>query len=361
MPKFLWKVLGVGVILLLLFLGVVYVGSLLPPVGTPPGSSGINPSQPTYNATAGAEFTPDGRQDDVTTYNATAIPVTNHSVTLTDLEGMRNDLSQKDIPLTSDDLTGSSITLMGASWFCYDIAPLPNSVFGAAEDFEGRWEMNTSLSDLTFDFAQGSLAPEVCTPDANGRDTNCVAQYYGKLTVTISDFYIDGPVVLVGNQVPFRIGNDRAMAIYRAILTLDTLLTGNDRVETFVFQAMGIVQDQVKLETIAPYASNEKLLQLYRDFVTSYTEPTGSDGVVHTYDSLVRIFTAEAQAHGFAGIESITLIMPTASADIYGWKDQAGDPLIPLDYPTRYADSKCPSATPSEADMQLLFPQNPTP
>lgn len=359
MPKFLWKVIGVVVLILILFLGVVYVSSLFPTSGTN-SSNWENNSQPTYNATAGAEFTPDGGQNDIVEFVATAYPVTNHSITEAAKDAMNHDLADKPISLTEDDLTGSSLTLSGVSWYCFDISPLPNSVFGAAEAFEGRWSMVASLSGLTYTAEQGSLAPEVCTLDANGYDTNCVAKYNAKVTVTISQISVDGPVVLVGNNVPFNYRNDRAMATYSLILWINTMITGNDLIAQYTMDAIGIVQDQVKLETIAPGASNEKLMGLYNDFVASFSTP-GTNGVTHTYDSLVRLLTPVAQAHDFAGIESITLVIPPASTNIYGWNDLLGEPLIPSDYPARYADSKCPSATPTEADIDLLFPQSPTP
>ena len=142
---------------------------------------------------------------------------------------------------------------------------------------------------------------------------------------------------------------------YEIFMSPRTLVTGKDLILEKRMMVANMAERLVKYETIAPNSSGENLLNMYNQFQQSLTQPSGTSGVHHVYDSLITIFTPMAQQYKYAGIESVRLVMPPAPSSIYSWLDMTGTPLIPSDYPSAFANSTCPSAKPNAADIQTMI------
>ena len=349
-PKWVSKVFGsvllIGAIGLVLFVGFTMMASLVNDNNedTRPGP------YPTLDVTRVAEFTPTWGPGDVDNLVATVMPTPRAFITLPDVEAMNAALVGKQSLLAVDYIFASEFRRINVSWYCSDLKlgdwSLPGSNIGAAKLIEGQWRMGVSLSNINFTMEQGSPADPIYGNDGAGPTIE--TKYNGILVVDIRSFGIDGPTYYQGNEWIFSVGEP--IPGYQLWLISRTIFTGQDLIEEKRVYVTNMAERLVKLETIVPNGSDENLMAMYDTFVASFSEP----GEGHLYDTLLAIFEPMAREHGYAGIESIRLIMPPAPNSIYGWMGLNGMPLIPTDYPAVFSDSTCPSPQPSPADIEAL-------
>ncbi len=341
-------------IIVLLLVIVVIVGGFLylknnPNLFSTPSLPSLG-SQPTLDITKVYQFTPTFGPQDVDHLVATVMPTPRAVLTEPEVAAMNEALKDKNRLLGTDYVVGSQYSAMGVSWYCTDIKlgewSLPGSNIGVAKLIEGTWGMEASLSEVSFTMEKGSTTtPVYHKADANG-NPYIETKYNGVLVVTIESFGIDGPTYLEGNEWVFSVG--KPIPGYELWLIPRQIITGQSLLEEKRVEVVNMAERRVKLETIAPNGSNDILLGLYDQFKSSFTK----EGDKYIYNTLVTLLEPLARENGYAGIEAVRLIIPDAPKTIYGWMDMNGMPLIPSDYPSVFADSTCPQAQPSPADIE---------
>ncbi len=318
------------------------------------GSSPLNPGPyPTLDATKIAQYTPTFGAGDIDNLVATIMPTPRAFLTEPEVQAMNAALQGKQKLLATDNLYASSFQTIAVSQYCRKLKifnwGLPGSDIGAAKLIEGKWQMGVSLSDIVFTMEKGSLAAPVTGNDNAGAPT-IETKYNGILVITISRFGIDGPTLLRGNEYLFNVG--KPIPGYDLWQIPRTIITGKSLIDDAHVEVANMVEKLVKYETIAPNSSDANLQAMYKDFNASFTQT----GDKHIYDTIMAIFAPMAEKYGYAGIESVRLVMPSAPLTIYGWMDMDGQPLISQDYPTKFADSTCISSPkPSIAEAEKLL------
>lgn len=353
MPKWLIKPI-VYLVMVIFGVGVVLIGIFLVANSINGGSNPANPggNYPTLDATQMTEYTPSYQANDVNNFVATIMPTPRAFITEPEVNSMNLALQDKHQFLAADSLTGASFQAMNVSWYCTRLKflawDLPASDIGAAKLIEGEWDMATNLSDITFSVEKGSQAAPVSGNDSNGAPT-IETKYNGILVVTISSFSTTGPTILRGNQHVFGVG--KPLTGYQILLGPGELITGVNVISENEKLVTNMAEELVNYETIVPDGSDANLMKMYSDFQSSFTTP----GDKHIYKTLLTALEPMAEKYGFAGIESIRVVMPSAPLTIYGWLDKTGTPLIPADYPSKFAGSTCPTPKPTQADINQLF------
>lgn len=315
-----------------LIYGYIYLTNQQSPVSSEPSS---------IDVTAVARYTPTWGPGDVKNLVATAVPTPYARKTVPEIAAMNQALANKKSLLATDILIGSQYKAINVEQYCTNLKlgniDMGSSTIGAAVLRELQWDMGVSLGDLTFTMEEGSSTiPVYHAADENGNPYT-ETQSYGILVITVNDFGINGPTILSGNEQVFSTGD--SIELYKLWLIPRELLTGQDLIGEKSVMVTNMAMELVNLETLTPHGSDVNLKGLYREFANSFS--TSGEG--HIYDTLIAIFDPMAKEHGFAGIEKVVLKMPPMSTTIYGWQDYGDMPLIPTDYPAKFADNVCPN------------------
>lgn len=296
---------------------------------------------PSIDISAVVQYTPTWGPGDVKNLVATAVPTPYARKTVPEIAAMNKALADKKTLISTDILVGSQFKAINIEQYCTNIKlgsiDMGSSTIGSAVLRELQWDMGVSLGDLTFTMEEGtSTVPVYHAADENGNPYT-ETQSYGVLVITASDFGINGPTILSGNEQVFSSGDP--LGLYKLWLIPRELITGQDLIGEKSVMVTNMAMELVNLETLVPNGSDENLKGLYREFVNSFS--TSGEG--HIYDTLIAIFDPMAKEHGFAGIEKVVFKLPPQPLTIYGWQDYGDMPLVPTDYPAKFADNLCPN------------------
>lgn len=342
MPNWVWKIITL-IIAICFILTLGFVGYTILTVKSD-NESTTNPPQPapTVNSTAIAQYTPTPGPSSAQMATAVVLAKPTPYVAWSPADGkiLIAGLRDKAIVSEQDINIASQLSSPGEAHICVDL----NTVFDIKVDEYCKisltwteWALAYKPQDIQVKVENGAVETDTSKMELSADGTHYEQKPYAKVTIIIDSVGIVGPTTRFDQSYDFYqdIGG-----VWNLAIDLKKIFLGDD-LRNQINEATQDTGDLALADSFAPledngFRSSEYSDQLYAAFVASLTTP----GQGHIYNRLLDYATLVANDRtankdaGFAGLESLTVIVPAkpASPCDYVYAEDMESLVLPRQY-----------------------------